>query len=202
MTDHVPKTVLRVDPRLPADRCSLRRGEAAGFQPAVGQPYAPFPVGSPLRYDGRDVLRLTLAAFVLLLSVMAFACGDGGADGPTPEGPTTVSLTKTVVEEGPGEFRFTLKLTNEGDNAAVNLNTSDFWDQGLEVTAIGSVEDKQPKAIEDRGLEFILREFAAGKSVELVYTARCRESGEWVNAAAATAANADPAEAKLTVTCP
>jgi len=38
--------------------------------------------------------------------------------------------------------------------------------------------------------------------VELVYTARCRESGEWTNAAAAGAANADPAETSVTVTCP
>ena len=157
---------------------------------------------APLRYDGRNVrwIPLTVAAVLVLV---AAACGDdGGRSAPTPEGPTTVSLTKTVVEEGQGELRFTLKLTNEGENAAVNVATSDFWDEGLEVTAIGSVEGQQPKAIEDRGLEFILREFAAGKSVELVYTARCRESGEWVNAAAASAANADPVEASLTVTCP
>src|SRR3970040_1702052 len=82
--------------------------------------------------------------------------------------------------------------------AALTLVARDFWEEGLEVTAIGSVEGQQPKAIEDRGLEFILREFAAGKSVELVYTARCRESGEWTNAAAAGAANADPVQASLT----
>jgi hypothetical protein len=135
--------------------------------------------------------------------VLAAACGDDGDPSiPTPKGPTTVSLTKTMVEEGAGEFRFTLTLTNEGQNAAVNLDTSDFWDGGLEVTAVGSVEGEQPQAIEDRGLEFILVEFAAGKSVELVYTAKCRESGEWVNAAAATAVNADPAGDSLTVTCP
>jgi len=142
---------------------------------------------------------LTAAAALAL----ATACGDDGSpSAPTPEGPANISLTKMVVDEGPGEFRFTLVLTNEGENAAVNVATSDFWDEGLEITAIGSVEGLQPKAIEDRGLEFILREFAAGKSVELVYTARCRESGEWVNVAAASAANADPAEATLTVTCP
>ena len=143
-----------------------------------------------------------VAPAILLGSLVAVACGGDGADLPTPEGPTTVSLTKTVVEKGPGEFRFTLTLTNSGQNAAVNVDTSDFWDGGLEVTAIGSVEGQQPRAIEDRGLEFILSEFAAGKSVELVYTARCKESGEWVNAAAATAVNADPAEDSLTVTCP
>jgi hypothetical protein len=142
---------------------------------------------------------LTVAA---ALVVVAAACSGDGDSAPVPEGPTTISLTKTVVESGPGEFRFTLKLTNEGVNAAVNLTTSDFWDAGLEVTAIGSVEGRQPKAIEDRGLDFILKEFAAGKSAELVYVAMCRESGEWVNAAAAGATNADTSEASVTVTCP
>ena len=142
---------------------------------------------------------LTVAAAI----VLAAACGDdGGPSAPTPEGPTTISLTKTMVDSGQGEFRFTLKLTNEGDNAAVNVATSDFWEEGLEVMAIGSVEGQQPKAIEDRGLEFILREFEAGKSVKLVYTAKCGESGEWVNAAATGAANADTSEASVTVTCP
>jgi len=144
-----------------------------------------------------------VAPAILLVSLVAAACGgDGGPDLPTPEGPTTISLTKSMADLGGGEFRFTLTLTNDGQNAAVNVDTSDFWDGGLEVTAIGSVEGQQPRAIEDRGLEFILKEFAAGKSVELVYTARCKESGEWVNAAAATAVNADPAEDSLTVTCP
>jgi len=138
----------------------------------------------------------------IALALVAAACGGSGDSAPTAKGPTTLSLTKTTVEMSGGQFRFTLKLTNEGDNAAVNVTTSDFWDAGLEVTAIGTVEDQQPKAIEDRGLDFILREFAAGKSAELVYVAKCRESGEWVNAAAAGAANADTAEASVKVTCP
>lgn len=138
-----------------------------------------------------------------LLAVVLAACGDdGGSDAPTPEGPTTVSLTKTVVEMSSGQFRFTLVVKNEGENDAVNLATSDFWEEGLVVTAIGSVEGQQPRAIQDRGLEFILQEFGAGKSAELVYTARCRQSGEWLNAAAAGAANADPDETSVTVTCP
>ena len=136
------------------------------------------------------------------LTLAAAACGGNGDSVPTPEGPTTISFTKTKVDTGQGEFRFTLKLTNDGEHAAVNLTTSDYWEQGLEVTAIGSVEGQQPKAIGDQWLEFILREFAAGKSVELVYTAKCRENGEWTNAAAAGAANAAPVEASLTVTCP
>src|SRR4030067_334255 len=142
---------------------------------------------------------LRVAPAILLVSLLAAACCGSGDSAPAPEGPTTISLTKTMGEAGPGGVRFPLKLTNEGGNAAVNIATSDFWEEGLEVTAIGSVEGQQPKAIEDRGLEFILGEFAAGQSVELVYTARCRESGEWVNAAAAGAANADPVEASLTV---
>jgi len=138
----------------------------------------------------------------IALAVVAAACGGSDDSAPAPKGPTTLSLTKTVVEMTGGQFRFTLKLTNEGDNAAVNVTASDFWDAGLEVTAIGTVEDQQPKAIEDRGLDFILKEFAAGKSAELVYVAKCRESGEWTNAAAAGAANADTSEASVKVTCP
>ena len=154
-----------------------------------------------VRYDGREVRWIPLIVAATVALIVA-ACGGDDGSAPTPEGPTTVSFTKTVVEMSGGQFRFTLTLTNEGENAAVNVVTSDFWEEGLEVTAIGSVEGQQPKAIEDRGLEFILREFEVGKSAELVYTARCRESGEWVNAAAASAANADAVEASLTVTCP
>jgi hypothetical protein len=148
------------------------------------------------------VLRLALAALVLLLAGLAFACGDDGDEAPTPAGPTTLSLEKTMVQTGEGEFRFTLTLTNDGENAGVNVDTSDVWQEGLEVTAVGSVEGKQPKDIGDTGFEFILSEFAAGKSVEIVYTARCIESGEWENVAATTSANSDAAEAAVKVVCP
>jgi hypothetical protein len=84
----------------------------------------------------------------------------------------------------------------------VNADTSDNWQEGLEVESIGSVEGKQPKGIGDTGFEFILEEFAAGKSVEVVYTARCIESGEWENTAVSTSANSDAAEAVVTVVCP
>jgi uncharacterized repeat protein (TIGR01451 family) len=134
--------------------------------------------------------------------VLALACSDGGDSAPTPEGPTTLTLEKTMVETGDGEFRFTLTLTNEGDNAALNTTTSDNWQEGLEVLSVGSVEGQQPKAIGSTGLEFILKEFAAGKSVELVYTARCIESGEWANAAASGSANSEAVEAAVTVVCP
>src|SRR3989304_4608420 len=133
---------------------------------------------APLRYDGRNVRWIQLTVAAAALALVAAACGDaGGPSAPTPEGPTTVSLTKTVVDEGQGELRFTLTLTNEGENAAVNIATSDFWEEGLEVTAIGSVEDQQPKAIEDRGMEFILREFAAGEGGGVGCTARRRGGG-------------------------
>ena len=90
----------------------------------------------PLRYDGREVRWMPLIV-AAALALAAAACGGNGGSAPTPDGPTTVSLTKTMVEPGQGEFRFTLKLTNDGEHAAVNLTTSDYWEQGLEVTAIG-----------------------------------------------------------------
>lgn len=149
----------------------------------------------------RKPVALILA--LALTAVLAVACGDdGGEPAPTPEGPTTLSLTKTMTDIGEGEFRFTLELTNSGDNAAVEVSTSDVWEDGLEVTAIGSVDGQQPEDIGDFGLEFVFREFEAGRSVEVVYTARCRENGEWKNVAVSSAANAEPAEASVTVVCP
>ncbi len=119
-----------------------------------------------------------------------------------PKGLPRLALTKTVVETGEGEFRFTLKLTNEGDHPAVNVATIDVWEQGLEVTAIGPVDGGQPRDIGDFGLEFILREFEAGSSVRAVYKARCRQSGERENVAVVSSANSEPAEASVTVVCP
>jgi uncharacterized repeat protein (TIGR01451 family) len=137
-----------------------------------------------------------------ILTLAACACG-GGSSPLTPEGPTTVTLEKTMVETPEGELRFTLTVSNEGDNAALNLDVSDVWqDQGLQLTAIGSVAGKQPDEIGDFGFEFILDELAAGESAEVVYTARCRLAGEWENTAAASAANAEPADASVTVACP
>jgi uncharacterized repeat protein (TIGR01451 family) len=162
----------------------------------------PLPPITGLRYDGRNVLRIALAALVLFVSVLAFACDGDGDDAPTPEGPTTLSLEKAMVETGDGQFRFTLTLTNAGDNAALNVDTSDNWQEGLEAESIGSVEGQQPKAIGSTGFEFILKEFAAGKSVEVVYTARCIETGEWENTAVTTSANSDASETAVTVVCP
>jgi len=64
------------------------------------------------------------------------------------------------------------------------------------------VEDQQPEDIGDIGLEFIFPEFEAGKSVQVVYTARCRRSGDWENAAVVSAANAESAAATVSVVCP
>jgi hypothetical protein len=155
-----------------------------------------------LRYDGRDVRWIPLVGLALVLGSLAAACGDDGETPPTPEGPTTLALAKTVLETTEGKFRFTLVLTNEGVHAAVNVAMSDVWERGLEVTAIGSVDGQQPEDIGDFGLEFTLREFEAGKTVETVYTASCRESGEWQNVAVASSANAEPVEASVTVVCP
>jgi uncharacterized repeat protein (TIGR01451 family) len=155
----------------------------------------------------------TTAVFALIgvfLGGLAVACGDGGGEPtamlssptPTPQEPTTVSLNKTTVEMGEGEFRFTLELSNTGDNAAVNVTTADVWQEGLEVTDIGSVEGQQPQRISDLGLQFTLRELEAGKTVRLDYTARCRQSGDWENTAVAGAANSEPVQAVATVACP
>ncbi len=70
------------------------------------------------------------------------------------------------------------------------------------MTAIGSVDGQQPEDIGDFGLEFVFRQFEAGRRVEVVYTGRCRQSGEWENVAVSSAANAEPAEASVTVVCP
>jgi hypothetical protein len=145
---------------------------------------------------------IPLVALALVLSGLAAACGDDGETPPTPEGPTTLSLAKSVLETSEGIFRFTLTLTNDGGNSAVSVAMSDVWERGLEVTAIGSVDGQQPEDIGDFGLEFTLREFEAGKTVAAVYTASCRESGEWENVAVASSANAEPAEASVTVVCP
>lgn len=139
-----------------------------------------------------------------LLGGLAVACGDDGQPTPTPSpaAPTTISLAKTAVETGEGEFRFTLELTNEGDNAAVNVTVADVWQEGLEVTDIGSVEGQQPQDVSDFGLQFTLRELEAGRTVRLDYTARCQESGDWETTAVAGAANSDPVQAVATVVCP
>jgi len=175
-----------------------------------------FAASGGLRYDGRDVRWISVFAITLALLVgLAVACGDNGEPPPTPEQPTTISLTKTVVETGEGEFRFTLELTNEGGNAAINVTTVDVWQEGLDVTEIGFVEGQRPEdvdprpelrmvpvAISDFGLQFTLEEFEAGETVQLDYTARGRQSGEWDNIAAASAINSGPAEAAVTVVCP
>ncbi len=103
---------------------------------------------------------------------------------------------------GEGEFRFTLELTNAGDNVAVNVTAADVWEEGLHVTEIGSVEGQQPEDISDFGLQFTLRELGVGRTVQLDYTARCQQSGDWDNTAVASAANSKPAQAVTTVVCP
>lgn len=156
-----------------------------------------------LRYDGRNVRWVPAFALGLaLLGSLAAACGDDGQPSPMAEEVTTLSLTKTAVETGEGEFRFTLELTNVGDNPAVNVTAADVWEEGLDVTEIGSVEGQQPEEISDFGLQFTLRELEAGRTAQLDYTARCRRSGDWENTAVAGAANSEPVQAVATVVCP
>lgn len=144
-------------------------------------------------------------AFVLclaLLGVLAVACGDDGQPSPASEEPTTISLAKTAVETGEGEFRFTLELVNEGDIAAISVTAADVWQEGLDVTEIGSVEGQQPEDISDFGLQFTLVELEPGRTARLDYAARCQQSGDWENTAVAGAANSDPVQAAVTVGCP
>jgi len=142
------------------------------------------------------------ALSLILLGVLAVACGDDGQPSPAPGEPTTISLTKMAVETGEGEFRFSIELTNEGDNAAINVTNADVWQEGLEVTEIGSVEGQQPEDISDFGLQFTLEDLGPGRTAQLDYTARCRRSGGWENTAVAGAANSDPVQAVATVACP
>jgi uncharacterized repeat protein (TIGR01451 family) len=145
-----------------------------------------------------SVLGITVA----LLGGLAAACGDDGQPSATRQERTNLSLIKTTVEMGEGEFRFTLELTNAGDNVAVNVTAADVWEEGLEVTEIGSVEGQQPEEISDFGLQFTLRVLEAGRTVQLDYTARCQQSGDWDNTAVASAANSGPVQAVATVGCP
>lgn len=153
------------------------------------------------RYYGRNVRALSADLLALaLLAALAVACNGDGT--PSPEGPTTLSLAKTVEEMGEGEFRFTLELANEGENDAVNVTASDVWQEGIEVTEFGTVDGAVPERIADLGLSFIFTEFEAGKRVRLDYTARCVQSGDWDNIAVATSINSDSVQRSLTVSCP
>ena len=150
-----------------------------------------------------DVRRISAFALALL-GGLAVACGDDGQPSPTPtpEGPTTISVSQTTVETGEGEFRFTLELTNTGDNDAINVTAADVWQEGLEVTEIGSVEGQRPQEISNLGLQFTLSDLEAGRTVQLDYTVRCRQSGSWESTAVASAANSDPVQDVVTVDCP
>jgi uncharacterized repeat protein (TIGR01451 family) len=163
-----------------------------------------FPLDARARIIGRDMRYLVvLALTVVALGGPAAACKDGGDDGATPEGPTTVTLEKTVERTDEADvFAFTLTLSNEGDETALNVTTSDAWERGLEIVEIDPVDGQQPKSIADFGLEFILEELAAGESVAATYRARCVASGSWDNVAVTTATNADAAQDSVGVACP
>jgi uncharacterized repeat protein (TIGR01451 family) len=128
--------------------------------------------------------------------------GGGGGEGQTPDGRTVLSFRKRVIETGQGEFVFTLTLANEGKSAALNVVASDVWQEGLEVTDLGVVADLTLERIGENGVEFILEELAPGETVTTGYSARCLESGKWLNTAVASASNAEGSEASVEVDCP
>lgn len=64
------------------------------------------------------------------------------------------------------------------------------------------MEGQQPQDISDFGLQFTFREVEPGGMMQLDYTVRCEQSGEWTNIAAAGAINSDPVQAVATVACP
>ncbi len=65
--------------------------------------------------------------------------------------------------------------------------------------SIGCVEGQQPQDISDFGLEIIMSELEAGRTVRSGYTARCQRSGDWENTAAT---KSRPEEAAVTVVWP
>lgn len=148
-------------------------------------------------------MRYLIAFALSLLALGALAaCDDGDDAQPTPAGPTTLSLEKSVEKTDDEEvFAFTLVVTNEGENAALNVVTSDVWEDGFELFEIDPVNGQQPESIADIGLEFILEELAPGESVTSTYRARCVTAGPWENVAVSSAANADAAEASVGVAC-
>ena len=162
-----------------------------------------FPLAARARIIGRDMRYLTAFAMTLLVIGTLAACDDDGDSAITPEGPTTITLEKTVEKTDEADvFAFTLTLTNEGDNAAVNVTTSDVWESGFEIVEIDPVDGQQAETIADFGLEFILEELAAGESVTATYRARCIQSGSWDNVAVSTAANAGASQDSAGVACP
>lgn len=144
-----------------------------------------------------------LIAFALALALTVAVACDGNGDGaPTPEGETALELGKNAVETGEGEFVFTLTLENTGDNTGVNVDLSDVWEEGLEVTDVSEVDGEEPELILDQGVEFIMTEMEPGKRISLGYAARCKESGTWTNTAVVSAVNAEAVEASVEVECP
>ncbi|MFQ5473552.1 MAG: hypothetical protein ACE5FA_11815 [Dehalococcoidia bacterium] len=141
--------------------------------------------------------------FVILalgLAGVLAACGDDSA--PADDDRTSLVVEKSVASEGNGEFRFTLRLTNDGDAAATNVVFSDVWQDGLNVTEVGDFGGLVVDQILDIGIEILLDEFPAGESGELVYRATCVAPGQWTNAATVTASNADSASDSVSVSCP
>jgi uncharacterized repeat protein (TIGR01451 family) len=137
---------------------------------------------------------------VLGIAVVFAACGDDSA--PVAEEQTSLVVEKSFVSEGNGEFRFTLRLTNDGDAAATEVVLSDVWQEGLEITEVGDFAGREVARIIDIGIEILMEQFPAGESGEVVYRAVCVQSGQWTNTAVVSASNADSASDSVSVSCP
>ena len=146
---------------------------------------------------------ITTALIILALAAAAAACGDDdGGTIPQPDGPTTLTVEKSLEREPGGELTFTVRVSNTGDNAAVGFDLSDVWQDGIAVSSLGDFSGTRVNAIADRGFDVLLNEFAAGESAEIVYRATCARSGQWTNVATVSADNADPQTTSVSISCP
>lgn len=145
----------------------------------------------------------TLAAIGALAAAVAAGCGDDDGGGAVvSSGPTTITIEKTFARDDGGEFTFTVRIANNGDDAAVQIALSDVWQDGIEVTSIGDLDGIAAKAIGSAGFEVLLDELNAGESQEIVYKGSCASSGQWTNTATVSSANADPATTSVSISCP
>jgi hypothetical protein len=144
----------------------------------------------------RTILVILIAAGAMAAIV---ACGSDSAT--DTEDPTSLSLEESFVVEADGEFRFTLRLVNEGDVDAVDVVLSDVWQDGLEITDVGDFDGLEATRIADIGVEVILERFGAREAGELVYKAKCVQTGQWANSAVVTSANAPSSSDSVSVQC-
>lgn len=151
-----------------------------------------------------------IAAIGVIAAVGAAACGDDDDDGATiaPTGPATVSIEKAFALGESGDFTFTVQISNNSENSAVQVILSDAWANGLELTSLGDLDGVAADMFPDNaGFEVLLDELKAGEAKDIVYKAECTESGQWTNVATVSWENAEPADANsdttsVSISCP